>query len=142
MAHDSRSTAWVGFDGRNRQEIKHGERYTLVSLCCSLLRCHVSCVSFILALLPCLMFVLHTGSVHASCASFILALLPCLMCVLHTGSVTCMMVSSTVSWLLPVPGPYPPSTTRAMSQTGLIASQNASIGMPGNHKNQIRYSGL
>ena len=25
VAHDSRSTAWVGFDGRNRQEIKHGE---------------------------------------------------------------------------------------------------------------------
>ena len=69
-------------------------------------------------------------------------LCPCLVCVLHTGSVTCMMVSSTVSWLLPVPGPYPPSTTRAMLQTGLIASQNASIGMPGNHKNQIRYSGL
>ena len=69
-------------------------------------------------------------------------LCPCLVCVLHTGSVTCMMVSSTVSWLLPVPGPYPPSTTRAMLQTGLIALQNASIGMPGNHRNQIRYSEL
>lgn len=26
VASDSRNTAWVSFDGRNRQEISHGDR--------------------------------------------------------------------------------------------------------------------
>ena len=94
VAHDSRSTAWVGFDGRNRQEIKHGERYVPFPY----ISCHV-------------VLVLYGDS----------------------------LLSSIVSWLQPALGPYPPSTTQAMLQTGLIALQSVSIGMPGNSRNQNRF---